>query len=438
MGLAWEFFFMQAVSPLDYLHFYYTSGAYKKRVVLLSILLVLEDSNPDNPAIGQVAFFNNQYQYWNEQWIPLATVGPIDRAKPYLHYKTPITLPANFLPGVNKEIHTQVGNVVDNILCVITPFKGRVPFMEGTFDAGKIEAAIEKRLVDEDRITEPNAITPSMLNTYIIASRMLMSISGLFIVSATPKNIVGAPGMEEFKAQQMKKYDLSKPLDQASFTNDIIKYDAEYLKDDPSLGILISGKAKNKARVKLFGAFGIEITFGTGKTTSYISHGLEKGVPTDAKTYSEVYTASRAASYSRGRMTQIGGVLGKLLARLMAAVKIVDGDCGSKTSLPFIVDKNNTSLLNRYAMIDGKPTLVTPDLLPTSGTTLLNIRSPGHCISPDTSFCRVCAGEKLYASKDGVRLAAMNLSDVVLSLYLSMFHGMDRTSVEISFDEIAN
>ena len=79
--------------------------------------------------------------------------------------------------------------------------------MEGTFDAGKIEAAIEKRLVDEDRITEPNAITPSMLNTYIIASRMLMSISGLFIVSATPKNIVGAPGMEEFKAQQMKKYD---------------------------------------------------------------------------------------------------------------------------------------------------------------------------------------------------------------------------------------
>ena len=421
------------MSPLEYLQWTYTTGHFKSRINLLSTILATGQLTTA-PLDGQVAHIDGKHQVRDgNTWLPLQSKPVVTNGyvSPYLHFKDPITLPAGSFPNVHKDIETQIGNVIVNTLCVLYPFNDRIPFITGKVTAKKIESLILPLFVDEGK----DGITPSMYNTYAKAVRLLMSVSGMIVPSATRKNTIAAPGIDELKKELKKKYDLSKPLDQTLYTAELSKYDEAWLKDDPTPGAVMSGKTW-KARLKLYGAFGTELTFGPpGTTTSYIDHGLESGIPTDKKTFAELFSSARAASYSRGKLTAIGGVLAKLLARIVADITLVDGDCGTTKYLPYKL-YNSSNMEGRYIMVNNKPALVTKEMLSQQTGGIVMMRTPGFCKSQGNSYCRVCAGEQLYALRSGVRLGAQEVAGGVLGLYLSMFHGLNRTSSKIDFDKI--
>jgi hypothetical protein len=425
------------MSPLEYLKWLYTERAYTKKVVIMSILLARFDEPIKNPLKGQVGFSNGQYEFWDEsKWVELSMMAkPVDNIIPaFLSYSMPIKLPANSFPNVHKDIDTQVGNVIVNILCLLHPFGNRIPFIEGQYNADKIETFINEQFVDvgKDGITQP------MIEQYVTAVRMLMSMAGLVTTAATRKNTVPPPGIEGFKRKLSKELDLTKSLDQTKFTAALLKYDDEWLKDDPSRGILLSGKVKNKARLKLYMSFANETTFGpVGTMTSYHTESLNGGIKTDKHSFGELFSSARAASYSRGKLTAIGGVLAKLLARIVADVTIVDNDCGTPHHLPYYIDKTSKQMVGRYARIGNKDVLLTKELFAQNTNKVLQFRSPGKCISPDNSFCRICAGEMMWTQRESVRLASQELGGGVLSLYLSLFHGISRDAVRLPFDQIA-
>lgn len=421
--------------PLEYLQWIYTSQHYKSRTVLLSSLLSTSVNVPANPQAGQVAYVDGSHQAWDGvKWIPLVSKPVVSNGhvSPYMHFKDPITLPADSFPNVKKLTETQVGNVFINMICLLYAFGDKIEFLTGKVTAKRIEKSILPLFVDEGK----EGITPSMYNRYVKGLRLLMSVSHLFVPSATRKNTVAAPGIEELKVELKKKYDLSIPLHQTLYTAELSKYDEKWLKDDPTPGAVLSGKTW-KARLKLYGAFGTEATFGPpGTTTSYIDHGLENGIPTDKETFAELFSSARAASYSRGKLTAIGGVLAKLLARIVADVTLIDGDCGTTKYLPFKL-YSSSNMLGRTIMINGKPTIITSSILSQYNGEVVQLRSPGFCISHGNTYCRVCSGEQLYTLRDGVRLGVQEIAGGVLGLYLSMFHGLNRTSSRLDFDKIA-
>lgn len=425
------------MNPLEYLKWLYTERAYTKKIVIMSILLSRVDTPIKNPVKGQVGFNNGQYEFWDDsKWVKLSgTAKPVNNMIPsYLPYNTPIKLPANSFPNVHKDIDTQVGNVIVNILCLLYPFGNRIPFIEGQYGAGKIETFINAQFVDvgKDGITQP------MIAQYVTATRMLMSIAGLVTTAATRKNTVPPPGIDDFKKKLNKEYDLTKSLDQTKYTAALLKFDDDWLKDDPSRGILLSGKVKNKARLKLYMSFANEATFGQiGAMTSYHAESLNEGVKTSKETYAELFSSARAASYARGKLTAIGGVLAKLLARIVADVSIVDGDCGTSHTLPYYIDGSSKQMIGRYIREGNRNVLLTSELFSQSTYKTLQFRSPGKCISPDNSFCRVCAGEMMWIQRDSVRLSSQELGGGVLTLMLSIFHGLSRDSVRLTFDQIA-
>ena len=425
------------MSPLEYLQWLYKERAYTKKIVIMSILLSRYDEPIPNPVKGQVGFANKKHNFWNgQEWIELDSTPTVtDGIVPaYLSYNVPIKLPSGSFPNVKKDIDTQVGNVVINILCLLHPFYDRINFIEGQFSASKIESFINPQFVDigKDGITQP------MVEKYAIAVRMLMSIAGIITAAATRKNTVPPPGVEAFKKELAKNLDLTKSLDQSRYTAALLKYDAEWLKDDPTLGILLSGKVRDKARLKLYMSFASESTFGPpGTTTEYVTQALNSGIPTTKKEFAALFSAARAASFSRGKLTAIGGVLAKLLARIVADVSILDTDCGTTKYLPVFITPASTPMIGRYAVIDNREVLVTKDVLVANSGKFINFRSPGYCKSEETSFCRHCAGEMMYNLRESVRLASQDLGGTVLSFFLSMFHGLNREPTKLEFDQIA-
>ena len=420
---------------LKYLKELEETEAFKSRKVLLSCLLDLGEGKPASPSELQLAYYDKSlWMYRGGTWELIAEASQL---KPqngflpaYLSHTAPLSIPKGLFTYLPDGIETTIGRWLVNALCIQYPFKGKIPFINGKISAGKIESTMLPLFNDD----LPDGITVAMFNQYVKCVRLLMSISGMFIHSATRKNTVAPPGIAEFKQTLLAKYDLSKPHDQSRFNDELIAYDERHLAGDPSLGVLISGKNKNRARIKLYGSFGTEVTFGQGKSTRYVTEGLEQGIPTDDQTFAELYTAMRAASFSRGKLTAIGGVLAVLLAKIGADIFITDQDCGTKQGLVKYIRHNDPTIIGRY-LLGGKQPL-TPTDIAGLAEQRVTLRSPAYCLESNTHCCRYCAGERLYAIKNGVRLGLQSLSAKVTSVHMAAMHGTAKDTTHLEWDSI--
>ncbi len=338
------------------------------------------------------------------------------------HPADKILIPSNTVPNLVGSLETRFGILYTNYVLLVECFGTGISYVNGEMNVGDIEEIIANRMEDNTVQEEEGHIYVKDKLKFTQQVSYLRSQSMLFTVVATPRNITAPDNLKQLRTEILKKYEgkLDDPIEQAKFENEMRLIDEEWLKDDPSNNHLISGKMKN-SRLKMYGTFGSSTGFDNTATPHVVSS-LDEGLPTDGDALTGLINSLRAGSYSRAKLTEIGGVTANIINRSMSPVTIADGNCGSKVYQNVIFrEGDNKRYIGTYSL---RPTgeikpLMAGDIKP--GRKAL-IRSPLYCKSSGYNFCSVCAGDKLSERKKAVILAVSHINSRILYYYMKLFH----------------
>lgn len=350
---------------------------------------------------------------------------------PVYHATDTITLPKGIINN-ETNIKTTFGLMVLNYILIYTTIGSRVKYINKAFNIGKIEGKIGE-LLNTDKITvkEYKKFNDNAL--------FLEKFSRIVTVSATYKNVTPPDGLDVFKKKTVKEFEdkygpkwHSDPTKVVEFEDKLKAYYEDYIKDDPSNGVFLSGKIKNNAGLKKYLTYGL--AFGMeepGDETQYIGESLLDGPPVDKDKIAGMFDTIRSASYNRGAETQKGGAAAKVLLRAISSVHVVNKDCGSKLGKDVIVNDNiKASLVGRYLLTNKGPKVIKDisEIDKYIGKKI-TIRSPQYCKTKGNGFCNICSGDSV--SKYGnFTIGVTDISNILLYQKMKLMHntaiqGMD-------------
>lgn len=375
----------------------------------------------------------------NNEWVSLEESGP--KAEP-LALEDILEVESGFMRGITKSTKAPLGRLLLWYIVVEHPFKGKIPYL--TEDNSKMD---DKSFVPadiENQYIAPmlgNEITIQEYETFVDACTYVRDFSEVIGISATEKSMLPPPNIAKERDKLIKDMIDRKGEDALKDYANIVEIetklkeiDAEWLADDPSFDIVISGKVRNNARKKMFLMFGAEEGLKKpGEDAYLIKSSLSEGLPTDPKSVAELNNSARAGSYSRGVETFKGGLLGKIMLRALNTVTIEDGDCNTKlTSLYTITENNYDGLIGRYIVENGS--LVYFDnrtMIEKYIGKTVELRSMRFCNSPGETFCKVCAGTNM--TKTSVPLITTDIAGTILNASMKKMHNatMQTTKFDI-------
>lgn len=345
-------------------------------------------------------------------------------------YRTTLELSSDDLVNIDGTISTTIGRAVVNYLLLANPFGDKIKYINKQFSSGNVEGLISDYLFKE-------TISVSEYIKFVNNCSFIQPLTKIFIVAATVKNTTKPEGIDKFKEELTIKFNeeygkewVNDPVLAGNFSAELQKFDSEYLKDDPSLGKLLTKKITSNARTKMYLAIGSEKSF-DGRTPM-IENSLIDGFPKDNECLSYIFNGGRLGSFDRGHETQKGGAVAKDLLRTAGGIKIVEGDCGSKVLKETLITPDNAqSVLGTYVHNgDGK---LFPLMDPENyiGKKLF-IRTPLFCNLEGKKFCSVCVGKTLSSRKDGINLLFTTVSTPILTASLKGMHNSQIATVNVS------
>ena len=346
--------------------------------------------------------------------------------QPLFDFMDEIHLKKGDLENVDKDITTTIGNTFFNAHCVIWAFGAKVPFVVGEVNPGKFENMIAANLYDTPKVgdmREPHKFYVDEYLKFVDSVYHLTNYSQLCVIAGTPKTMVAAPGIIEYRKQLIEenKDRLTDPAVIAAIDAKLIAYDNEFLKGDPGERFLISGKSR-AVRKKLFGMHGAEIGLNESNKVALIKNSLSEGW--DINAFSTMNDSLRAGSHSRGAKTELGGVAFKELLRASSNVTITEDDCGSQVGFPTFHTANSVRNIIGFTVIDeGKQEFVADEI--SAGKYLgksIMVRSPMYCHLPATDYCKTCCGKAMSENPTGVSLMVSEYGSAMLYIFMSAAH----------------
>lgn len=358
---------------------------------------------------------------------------------PLFRFLDSIVIDSSVCLNAVGEVETKIGNVLLNLIAVVSSFGNKLPFFTGKVTVGKIEAEIAKRLETTPKEGEPRDPAKCYVDEYekfVDALNYMTGFSQLCVHAASEKTMTAPTGLAEFKAALLEKYKgkLTDPAELVKFEKELLDFDAAYMKGDPSDGTFITGKIKNVARKKLYLTVGADQSFKNSLTVTPVINSLQEGLPTDPESFTALMNGSRLGSYARGADTVKGGVSAKILLRAGNNFKIVQDDCQTKLGIHrYFTTDNQDQLVGRSVM-------TTTGWVPVSEATLssflnkpLIVRSPMYCKSNGDNICQYCAGERLARNPNGISTALTEISAIILSTFMAMMHAKALTVAKYDY-----
>lgn len=384
------------------------------------------------------------YGFYDPQSKELIKIDDAKPNTPMFGHMDPITIDSTWAVNVKQPTQTYVGNVCGNTLVIEYAFGEKYPFPAGPLSIKDVEAVIAPKLTDtppEGGTRDPSLFYVDENMKFRDALQTLKATSFIFVVSATPKNILAPTGIDAFKKGLDKEYEgrLQDPIVLAEYEAKLKQFDADYMAGDPSFGKgkLVSGKVQNMGRKKLHLTLGQEaLRFDDSKAEPTIPTSLREGWPDpnqNPEQYVAIINSMRIGSFARGAETVKGGVDAKTLSRI--SYQIVDNDCG----VPYGITRYYTSttakqLEDCYIVAPKGSVLVTKDMVASFVGKEVTTRSPGFCRQPGDYICRVCAGERLFKFKDGMTIPMMEVSSIILGASMAAMHGKVLSVAEIDIE----
>lgn len=431
----------------QYLKLALNSGCYKRIAWIISAFTLIQEA-PDaytrDPYPYRLVQSPTGYSYVSAddptQLIALQIPGYV-AGTPLFHFKEDVKIDSSWCISAKEPTTTKLGNLLVNLICLVEAFGDKYPFITGSIKVSDIENKIAKTLADTPKAGEtrrPDVFYVDELLKFAKHLSFLEALSPLCVYAATPKNIVAAPGIREYKAKLLEEYKgrLNDPAVLAEFEKKLKDYDEQWLKDDPSNGILISGqKVKDIARKNMYLTLGGQMGFEESQGATTVLNSLNEGWPTDKEQFTAMINNARSASFARAKETVKGGVSGKVLLRAVGNFMIVEEDCGTQRGLKRVFSKGDISQLagrqirvgNSWQQIE-----LSDDVARYTDQALI-VRSPMYCKSPKDTVCQYCVGQRLAQNPKGLSNAATEISNIILKASLKARHGTVLATVHYDF-----
>lgn len=353
-------------------------------------------------------------------------------------------LPKGFISNINKDIKkTTFGLFMANYLLLAIVFGAKVPYNNNEFSVTDIENNYILKLLTGDP-NDLSGISINELTAFVENVKFLTDVTENITISTTERAMLPPTGIDEFVkdlVDNIVKEKGESALNDLTVIAEIDKkvkaYDDEYLKGDPSLGKLTSGKTKDIARKKMFLSYGANERFDPNAPSRGIIRSLDKGWGKDPEDLAALFNDSRKGSIERGMETQHGGVAAKINLRSTNDIEIKDEDCGSTTyRRKYITDENYKSLIGRYINTDkGLLQIKDPEEAKTYIGKLVDQRSPIGC-KLKHHYCKICTGGGLENYKNAIALMVIEAAGMMVKESLKSMHGKELTVVPFSLDEI--
>lgn len=417
------------ISKRDYIIYSLTFKLYRKMNWFFSLFAIQKDIDNEFLRIDKITKKAYVKVNGNEEEI-IYTPG-----EPIFKMSERILINKDYVENLDTEIETFLGRIFINKILICDCVGNKISFIDKPVKTGAIEKEYAKALKND-------IITVEQYLTFTNNCIYMHGLSRIVTVSATPKNILPPPGIEEFKAKIVSdlnnKYgpdwvkDRSKVVE---FETALKNYDTEWLKGDPSFGKLISGKVKDGARTKMFLTYGAEVAFDkkSGKT-DLVTNSLLEGYPKDRELLTNMFNTSRSGSYDRGKNTQKGGSAAKDILRATSSITITDRDCGDDVGkIKIVTEENYSTLSDRYIINKGKPELIT-DPKAYIGK-VITIRSPMTCKEKGSSLCQICLGNSLKDYKTGISILVTDVSSILLATSMAAMHFKELKTIDFNILE---
>lgn len=369
--------------------------------------------------------------------------------------KDPVHVDQTWLPNITAPMDTTFGILVSNAVLLAEVFGAKIPYINKEVKISEIEKIIMPRLesnpdnyVPGQIVVAPRSVTdPQKEKIYVYeylnltkGIELIATVMDLFTVGLTQKTLLPPPGIEEKKKQMLQRpgLNLNDPIQMAAFEKELLEFDYDYLKGDPSLDKFASGKILKDSRKKLFLSMGAEGGFRKDGGITGISRSLSEGLPTDPDQYVATINGSRAGSFSRGYETMQGGVAAKRMLAASNNYVIVEGNCGSTMGItrkyyPWLVNS-----LRGRTVINGSTQVKIGDSEDVSKYLgqVVRTRSPMYCRLPGEEICSTCAGDAMAKYKTGIALPLTEISHAILTASMKAMHTNSLTVNDFNLDDL--
>lgn len=383
------------------------------------------------------------YFYYDENLEEKQFSKRISTEDPLFKYLDKITVNPGDLENVVKTIETTYGNVYVN--AIISHVAGNaIPFVIGNIgkSLGDLEQLIADIMVDdppEGEKVPPGRISVSQHIQVMSDLQTLEELSTLVVTAATERNIMAPEGIDEFKAQLLKKYEgqLDDPIIQVQIVKELQAFDEEWLKDDPSNNIIVSGKIKKVARTKSFLAAGNAPNFNAEMSSNFRMQSFSDGAETDPAQLAIINSSIRYGSYGRGTLTAEAGTIAKAMMQIFSSLTVEDRDCGTKITRSITLSGTRNQYIGRYQKVASGLELITKDNIDGLMGKTIEVRSPSYCKEEATEVCRFCAGENLFRFRESLTQAGTDLANIIIyKVYFALIKGAEVVSTTIREDDL--
>lgn len=376
----------------------------------------------------------------------------IDDAKagePIFSHKEHIQLKKGQVPNLHKDIETSYGNLLFNYVSVLYPFgPNKMPFMEGRVSAVKIEEWMAPRLRDTpnfgDKLFRTEKAERSDKLVYVDEMLRfnnsvfyLASFTQLFVPAGSPKAMTVSPDVIKLRDKLIaeNKDRLHDPATVAKIDAALVAFDREWLKGDDAENFLLSGKAYNIVRKKLFLQMGAEMGLDESQSVDYIPRSLNEGW--DLAKFPAMNNSLRAGSFNRGYQTMLGGESVKWLLRASSNMAVTEDDCGSKLGMEFVVDDKVQKWVGFHIVAANGPAIeVTEENHGKYLGKKVMVRSPMYCKLAKTDFCKFCVGPNLSMNPTALSSAVSDYGSRFMLVFMAAAHAKALILAKMNFKEV--
>ncbi len=369
---------------------------------------------------------------------------------PLLDYLDNTLLNKDEWKSLSEDIETSLGIAITNYLIIEKPFKGKIPFIDGKITSS-IEDIIAERLVSDNYIPKDEAddkikIRVKELIEYVDNCEYLKTWNRYFVQAASERTMLPPEGITEKKKQIVK--DMIKEFGENAFKDqvNVVKLeeklkeiDKEWLKDDPTLGIVTSGKVLNNSRKELFLTMGGIPAFDDEGELSFVLNSLLEGWPSDPDTLTAMFNSLRAGSLSRALDTQYGGLFAKIILRAIGNYTVkLNVDCGTKLGWSIKVDDTNFKSIKFRHIIDADKTILIDSEEMAKGYIgkSILVRSPETCALEGENYCQYCVSKLLSENPDGIKNDVTEVTSIVMYESMKKMHNTTKSITRLNKKEI--
>lgn len=410
------------------------NGAANQRHWVYSLFSVTEDTTPTSHYYPyQIVREPAVVRYYDPETEQLEVIDDGVPDEPLLAFRQRLVLYPGTFPNAPKDgVTTTYGTALLNYQLLVEVFGDKIPYQgdgDGYFDVGAVEKLIERRLVDDPAPGEEppkDAITVSENVAFCERALNIVAYSSISVQSTTPKALMGHPKAQQLRDELMQKYQgqLTDPAVIAKIGDALEALDREWLENDPSMDFYLSGKYFSKVRKKLFYMFGAESSFSDGTQVTFIPQSLQEGI--DVNALPDMINSLREGTYSRGRMTQLGGESTKTIYRMLGTVRVAEDDCGTPLRNPTFIPPNHTGYVGFWVQ-DTKEgdVLLTETNITQYQNRTVQMRDPFFCKTEKGNVCARCMGEANAELEYGIPATAAQVGGRFLTIFLKAMHGRE-------------